>query len=165
MIVINVARKVKLTIHLLQKTPKYYILHYNSNALYKKGEKTILNPDSSIPIYKQIAQWLESEILNGHLEVDQKVFSQYQLADMFTINPATAAKGINLLVDEQILYKKRGLGMFVASGAKEAILYKRKNETLVSLITELILEANRLNMTKKELIGLINEVNIEEGEN
>ena len=151
-----------MTTYLLQKTTKYYILHYNSNALWKKGAKTILNPDSSIPIYKQIAQWIESEILNGHLEEDQKVFSQYQLADMFTINPATAAKGINLLVDEQILYKKRGLGMFVTSGAKEAIQFKRKNETLMSLITELILEANRLNITKKELIGLMDEVDIEE---
>ena len=100
-------------------------MHYE-----RRGRRPFLNPDSSIPIYKQIAQWIESEILNGHLEEDQKVFSQYQLAEMFTINPATAAKGINLLVDEQILYKKRGLGMFVTSGAKEAIQYKRKNETL-----------------------------------
>ena len=99
--------------------------------------------------------------MNGHLEEDQKVFSQYQLADMFTINPATAAKGINLLVDEQILYKKRGLGMFVTSGAKEAIQFKRKRNTY-ALITELILEANRLNITKKELIGLMDEVDIEE---
>jgi GntR family transcriptional regulator len=154
--------KANMTTCLLRKTTKYYILHYNSNALLRKGAKTILNPDSSIPIYKQIAQWIESEILNGHLEEDQKVFSQYQLADMFTINPATAAKGINLLVDEQILYKKRGLGMFVTSGAKKAIQYKRKNETLMSLITELILEANRLNITKKELIQLMDEVDIEE---
>ena len=60
----------------------------------------------------QIAEWLETEILGGVIECDQKVYSQYQLAEMFNINPATAAKGINLLADERILYKKRGLGMF-----------------------------------------------------
>ena len=89
--------------YLLQKATN--IIQYITTVMYyeRRGAKTILNPYSSIPIYKQIAQWIESEILNGHLEEDQKEFSQYQLADMFTINPATAAKGINLLVDEQIL--------------------------------------------------------------
>lgn len=109
----------------------------------------------------QIAEWIESEILNGHLIEDQKVYSQYQLADMFTINPATAAKGINLLVDEQILYKKRGLGMFVTIGAKEQISAKRKNQTLQHLVTELVLEAKRLNISKKELVQLIDEVHDE----
>lgn len=123
---------------------------------------TILNPESTKPIYMQIAQWIESEILDGHLIEDHKVYSQYQLADMFTINPATAAKGINLLVDEQILYKKRGLGMFVTKGAKERILEKRKNQTLRNLVSELVLEAKRLNISKKELMQLIDEVHDEE---
>ena len=110
----------------------------------------------------QIAEWIESEILNGHLIEDQKVYSQYQLADMFTINPATAGKGINLLVDEQILYKKRGLGMFVTKGAKERILNKRKNQTLRHLISELVLEAKQLNISKNELVRMIDEVHDEE---
>ncbi|WP_428908311.1 GntR family transcriptional regulator [Niallia sp. Krafla_26] len=125
---------------------------------------TILNPESTKPIYMQIAEWIESEILNGHLIEDQKVYSQYQLADMFTINPATAAKGINILVDDQILYKKRGLGMFVTIGARERIVNKRKNQTLRGLVTELVLEAKRLNLSKKELIQLFDEVHNEEGE-
>lgn len=110
----------------------------------------------------QIAEWIESEILNGHLIEEQKVYSQYQLADMFTINPATAAKGINLLVDDQILYKKRGLGMFVEKGAKGQILNKRKNQTLRHLVSELVLEAKRLNISKNELIQMIDEVYGEE---
>ena len=83
---------------------------------------------------------------------------------MYTINPATAAKGLNLLVDEKILYKKRGLGMFVSDTAKETILYKRKNQTLKRLVQELVLEAKQLNLSETELIQMIGEVNKEEGE-
>ena len=118
----------------------------------------ILNSDSIKPIYVQIADWIESEILNGHFQTDQKVYSQYQLAEMYTINPATAAKGLNLLVDEKILYKKRGLGMFVSDTAKETILYKRKNQTLKRLVREVVLEAKQLNMSEAELIQIIQEV-------
>jgi GntR family transcriptional regulator len=122
----------------------------------------MLNSESTKPIYMQIAQWIESEILNGHFEADQKVYSQYQLADMYTINPATAAKGLNLLADEEILYKKRGLGMFVAEGAKAKILDKRKNQTLKRLVQELVLEAERLEISREELVSMIHEA--EEGE-
>ncbi|MBP1934544.1 DNA-binding transcriptional regulator YhcF (GntR family) [Ammoniphilus resinae] len=80
---------------------------------------------------------------------------------MYTINPATAAKGLNLLVDEKILYKKRGLGMFVSDTAKETILYKRKNQTLKRLVRELVLEAKQLNMSEAELIKFIQEVHKE----
>ncbi|MBU9710462.1 GntR family transcriptional regulator [Evansella tamaricis] len=121
----------------------------------------ILNIDGTKPIYVQIAEWIETEILLGQLEKDQKVFSQYQLAEMFNINPATAAKGLSLLVDEEILYKKRGLGMFVSSPAKEIILKKRKSQTLTKLILELVLEANRLNIGEQELIQMVQTANLE----
>jgi GntR family transcriptional regulator len=116
-----------------------------------------LNADSSKPLYIQIAEWLENEILNDHLKADEKVYSQYQLADMFTINPATAAKGLNILADEQILYKKRGLGMFVTANGKEIILQKRKNETLKSLIKEVVIEAKRLKVKEEHLLNLIQQ--------
>jgi GntR family transcriptional regulator len=124
----------------------------------------ILNSDGSKPIYVQIAEWMETEIMNGHFESDQKVYSQYQLAEMYTINPATAAKGLNLLVDEQILYKKRGLGMFVSPRAKEMIVNKRKNQTLKRLVKELVLEASRLQISETELIQMIKAEQSEVGE-
>jgi len=114
-----------------------------------------LNLDGTKPIYLQISEWLEREILNGNFESDQKIYSQYQLAEIFNINPATAAKGLNILADENILYKKRGLGMFVTSAAKEMILTKRKNETLKKLVQEIVLEAERLSVSKGELIEMI----------
>lgn len=107
------------------------------------------------PIYIQISEWLENEILNGSFESDQKIYSQYQLAEIFNINPATAAKGLSLLAEEGVLYKKRGLGMFVTSKAKEMILTKRKNETLAQLVQEVVAEAERLNVSKEELIEMI----------
>lgn len=119
----------------------------------------ILNSDSSKPIYVQISEWLENEIISGNFNNDDKVYSQYQLAELFNINPATAAKGLTLLVDEQILYKKRGLGMFVAEGALERILDKRKNETLKELVNSLVIEAKRLNVSEEELIKMIQETN------
>ncbi|MGG0717882.1 GntR family transcriptional regulator [Robertmurraya massiliosenegalensis] len=123
----------------------------------------IFNPDGSKPIYVQIAEWIETEILNGHFENNQKVYSQYQLAEMFTINPATAAKGLNLLADEQILYKKRGLGMFVTENAKERIAQKRRNGTLKKLVEELVLEAERLDISETELMEMIKAARYKEG--
>ena len=118
--------------------------------------------DGTKPIYLQISEWLEREILNENFKSDQKIHSQYQLAEMFTINPATAAKGLTLLVEENILYKKRGLGMFVASNAKEIIINKRKSQTLKGLVVEIVMEAKQLDVSIEELIQMIREVNKKE---
>lgn len=115
----------------------------------------LLDTDSLKPIYIQIAEWLEMEILNGNIAGDEKMYSQYQLADMFNINPATAAKGLNILADEKLLYKKRGLGMFVSPHAREAIRSKRIKRNLKQLVFELVAEAKRLNVTKDELIDML----------
>ncbi|GIN20649.1 MAG TPA: GntR family transcriptional regulator [Bacillus bacterium] len=119
----------------------------------------LIDPNDTKPIYLQISESLENEIIGGRFKVNDKVYSQYQLADMFNINPATAAKGLNVLVDEGILYKRRGLGMFVAEGAKEKVISKRRNETLKRLIQELVLEAERLNVSENDLIKMLKEVN------
>ncbi len=109
------------------------------------------------PIYVQIAEYLEGEILSDSIRPDQKIYSQYQLAEMFNINPATAAKGLNLLADEDILYKRRGLGMFVATDAKKIILTKRTNTKLKELVEETVKEARQLGISKEELIELIHK--------
>lgn len=115
----------------------------------------ILNTDSMKPIYVQIGEWLEQEILSDSFGPNEKIYSQYQLADMFNINPATAAKGLNLLVDENILYKKRGLGMFVSPKGKDLILKRRKNITLKKMISDLVVEGERLGVGGDELINMI----------
>jgi GntR family transcriptional regulator len=117
--------------------------------------RLIFNSDSMKPIYVQISEWLETEILNETIKCDEKIYSQYQLAEMFNINPATAAKGINILADENVLYKKRGLGMFVATEAREIILRKRKNTKLSAMVTDLAKEAIQLNVGEEELVKMI----------
>lgn len=115
----------------------------------------IFRKENDKPIYIQIAEWLETEILNGNFKQDDKVYSQYQLADMFTINPATAAKGLTLLTDENILYGKRGLGKFVTQEAKAIIVDKRKNYKLKGLLEEIALEADRLHVTDEEIMAML----------
>jgi len=116
-----------------------------------------LNAVEGKPIYVQIAEWLEEEILRGHIKEHEKIYSQYQLAEMFNINPATAAKGINILADQGILYKKRGLGMFLSPEAKEKIRDKRKNHTLKRLVEEVVVEARLLGVSEAELLSMIRD--------
>ena len=114
-----------------------------------------LNSDGTKPIYVQIADWIENEIIADHLRTDDKVYSQYQLAELFNINPATAGKGLSILLEEQIVYKKRGLGMFVTTEAKQVVLAKRKNEGFTKMIDDIVLEAKRLKISEDEIINFI----------
>ena len=113
--------------------------------------------DASTPIYVQIAQWLEDEILSGALPPDERIYSQYQLAELFNINPATAAKGLNLLADEGLVYKRRGLGMFVADGARARIQEKRRTITLSRLLEQLAAEAKRLELAEEDVVQLVKQ--------
>ena len=122
----------------------------------------MLSSDDTRPIYKQLAEWLETEILSGQFQEGDKVYSQYQLADLYTINPATAAKGLTILLDEGILYKKRGLGMFVAEGAREMILTKRRATTVRQSARSFVKEATYVGMTDEEMLMLIREMQKEE---
>ncbi|MBQ4601204.1 MAG: GntR family transcriptional regulator [Oscillospiraceae bacterium] len=106
-------------------------------------------------IYLQISQMIETDILRGILLEEERVPSTNELAKLYTINPATAAKGINLLVDAGILYKKRGIGMFVATGATEKIRSSRKQAFYEVRLAELLSEAKSLGITKEELIAQI----------
>ncbi len=112
-----------------------------------------LNEQSSI--YLQIAKMLEDSILRGIYQEGEQVPSTNELARQYSINPATAAKGINLLVDEGILYKKRGIGMFVAEGAAALVQNKRKAAFYDTYVTALVKEAKSLGLDGEELAGMI----------
>ncbi|MEK5040072.1 GntR family transcriptional regulator [Sporosarcina sp. FSL K6-3457] len=111
--------------------------------------------DGSKPIYIQIAEWIEKAIIDETLPADEKVYSQYQLAELFNINPATAGKGLTLLLEAEIIYKRRGLGTFVAPDARDKLLAKRKAETLRRLIQELLTEATLLGVDEQHLFAMI----------
>ncbi len=98
---------------------------------------------------------IEQDILRDILLEEERVPSTNELAKLYAINPATAAKGVNLLVDEGILYKKRGIGMFVAAGAKEAIRKKRREHFFENYVKGMLTEAANLGISKEELIEMI----------
>lgn len=111
--------------------------------------------DSLKPIYLQISDGIEDDVLNGIIDEDTQAYSQYQISKQFNINPATAAKGINLLVAEGILYKKRGLGMHVSPGARAVIKNKRKGKFMNEYLKEFLQEAKKLGITREELLEMI----------
>lgn len=108
-----------------------------------------LNSDKSI--YVQIAEIIENEILIGNLKEEEQAPSTNQFAKIYQINPATARKGLNILVDEEILYKKRGLGMFVAKGARMKILKKRQQIFFREKLPEIVNEAKRLEIPIEDI--------------
>ncbi|ASA22398.1 GntR family transcriptional regulator [Paenibacillus donghaensis] len=115
------------------------------------------NFDSSQPIFQQIAEMIEDDILNGTYQEDDQIISMAQFASTFQINPATAVKGIGLLVSEGILYKKRGLGMYVAQGAKQTIMGKRRIRFYDEMVLKLLEEGEKLGMTNEDVIEMIKE--------
>ncbi len=123
--------------------------------------KGILNDQNLI--YQQIAQMLEDGILRGEYPEESQVPSTNELARAFNINPATAAKGINRLVDEGLLYKRRGIGMFVAEGALKTLQARRRKAFAGEQVRALVREAMRLGMSQEELLQLVGDVSQEEG--
>ena len=110
---------------------------------------------SQTPIFVQVQQGLEDEILSGIYREGEQIPSITELAASYKINPATALKGINLLVEEGVVYKKRGVGMFVAQGAAERLRVKRKEGFYDRFVASLVAEAKRLGIGKEELEALI----------
>ena len=106
-------------------------------------------------IYMQIAQMIEHDILRGVYGEDDQVPSTNELARAYNINPATAAKGINLLVADGILYKRRGIGMFVSKGAVGAVREKRKNVFIEKFISPLLREGAALGLSAEDIIAMI----------
>ncbi|WP_270169905.1 GntR family transcriptional regulator [Paenibacillus sp. SYP-B4298] len=113
--------------------------------------------DDKQPIFQQVADLIEDDILKGTFRVDEQILSVAQFSQLFQINPATVVKGIALLVNEGILYKKRGLGMFVATDAKLKIQAKRKERFHKELLSNLLNEADKLGLRTEEIIDMIRQ--------
>lgn len=109
------------------------------------------------PIYIQIADAIEDDILAGKLKEGDKCYSQVLLAKEVNINPATAAKGIRLLVDRGVLSKVRGQAMTVKEGAREDIKRRRADNMLGAILEHLVQEARKLGIKEEELIEKLKE--------
>lgn len=111
--------------------------------------------DESKPIFQQIAERIENDIISGALPEETQVPSTNEFAAFLRINPATAGKGVGLLVDAGILYKKRGIGMFVAEGARARIVTKRRSQFTEEYVRPLVQEAEKLGIDSTELAAMI----------
>lgn len=109
------------------------------------------------PIFIQISKAIEDEILCDSIKEGMQVPSTTELSKFYKINPATVLKGVNILVDKEILFKKRGIGMFVSKVAKEIIKNGRKENFKEVYLKDLIGEAKKLGITKEELLDMISD--------
>ncbi len=113
--------------------------------------------DDASPLFLQIAEQVEDSIVEGSLAEESQAPSTNELAAFYRINPATAAKGLNLLVDKGVLYKRRGIGMFVAQGARAALLAERRAAFSARYLEPVIAEAERLGLSIDDLTSLLRE--------
>jgi DNA-binding transcriptional regulator YhcF (GntR family) len=113
--------------------------------------------DDSRPIFLQIAEQIENDIIAGALPEETQVPSTNEFAAFHRINPATAGKGVNLLVDDGVLYKKRGIGMFVAEGARDRLVEKRRTEFRDQFVAPLLAEAAKLGLSREQIASMITE--------
>lgn len=111
--------------------------------------------DDNRPIFVQIAERIENDIVEGILPEESQVPSTNHFASFYHINPATAAKGVNLLVDQGVLYKKRGIGMFVATGVREKLMNQRKEQFYEQYVVSMVREAEKLGITAEQLTDMI----------
>jgi len=114
-----------------------------------------LNIGSELPIYLQITAEMEDAIFTGAFPEEVQVPSTTEISASLKVNPATVLKGMNLLVDEGLLYKKRGLGLFVREGAVDLIRKKRKQQFYEKYIVSLVAEARKLKLTREEVMEWI----------
>ncbi|MCK0471054.1 GntR family transcriptional regulator [Halalkalibacter sp. APA_J-10(15)] len=110
------------------------------------------------PIFLQIKEKIEDQIFKGQLQEHEQIPSTTQMVHFYKVNHITISKGINLLVDEGIIYKKRGVGMFVAEGAKEQLVEQRKGLFESQYVLPMIEEAEKLDLTEAEINRMIRKV-------
>ncbi|WP_425434283.1 GntR family transcriptional regulator [Lentibacillus persicus] len=106
----------------------------------------------------QVREEIEDQILNNQLKEGDQAPSTNQLVNFYKINHVTVSKGITQLVEEGILYKKRGVGMFVADGAKQKLIQSRKEAFIDDYVLKLVREADKLEISESEIIAFIKHV-------
>ncbi|RIQ11076.1 GntR family transcriptional regulator [Jiangella rhizosphaerae] len=111
--------------------------------------------DDRSPIYHQIAEAIKNDILSGALGADEQVMSTNQYAAYYRINPATAAKGFQQLVDEGVLYKRRGIGMFVSPDARDMLLSQRRERFFADVVEPMIAEARVIGIPLDDVVARI----------
>ena len=119
--------------------------------------------DDRSPIYRQIADQVKADVVSGALGGDEQVMSTNQYAAYYRINPATVAKAFQQLVDEQVLYKKRGIGMFVSPTARDALRAQRRETFFSDVVDPMVAEAKAVGIPIDEVVARIRQLDGKEG--
>lgn len=114
-----------------------------------------LRLESEKPIYVQLCEWLSDMIISGTILEGEQIPSTTEISVEYKVNPATALKGINMLVDKGVIFKKRGLGMFVSVGAVEKLKAERQQDFQQTYVDKMCAEAKKLGISKNEIIAMI----------
>jgi DNA-binding transcriptional regulator YhcF (GntR family) len=119
-----------------------------------------MNPELDInrPLFLQVKEAIIGDILTGNLQPDEQIPSNSQLVSFFSLNPVTVHKGVSQLLDDGIIYKKRGLGMFVQPNARELLRAKGQEMFAADHITPLVKQAKTLGMTAADVCAQINKI-------
>jgi GntR family transcriptional regulator len=107
------------------------------------------------PLFVQIAERVEESIVDGSIAEETQAPSTNELAAFYRINPATAAKGVNMLVGKGVLYKRRGIGMFVSAGARDLLLKERRKDFALRYVQPLLAEARRIGLGPDDVADLV----------
>ncbi len=111
-----------------------------------------------VPIYLQLRQQIEEQILARALKEEQQLKSLRVMAAEYRINPLTAGKAITTLVDEGVLYQKRGIGVFVAPKAREMIIKSRRDSFILETLEPALRLAKSYDIPKEEIIDKTNDI-------
>jgi GntR family transcriptional regulator len=117
-----------------------------------------VNFDDRSPIYRQIADRIEAEVLSGALAGDEQVMSTNKYAAFHRINPATVNKAFQQLVDDGILYKRRGIGMFVSAQARQTLRARRRKSFFTDVVDPMVAQAKAIGIELSELVERINQL-------
>jgi len=121
-----------------------------------------LDPGNEKPIFIQLAEAVEDNILKGIYAEETQIPSTTEVAMTLKVNPATVNRGVNMLVDEGTIYKKRGVGMFVSTGAREKILARRKRAFFQDFLLPLLEEAKNIGLSREDVVRMLNQPTNEE---
>ncbi|HEX2148836.1 MAG TPA: GntR family transcriptional regulator [Actinomycetota bacterium] len=114
--------------------------------------------DDRSPIYRQIADQIRTEVLTGALKPDEQVMSTTQYAEFYRINPATAAKAFQQLVEEKVIYKRRGVGMFVSPDARERLRAEYRQRFFADVVDPVVTEARSIGIPISDVIARISDL-------
>jgi GntR family transcriptional regulator len=114
--------------------------------------------DDSRPLFRQIAEAVENDVIGGVLVEGEQIPSINEFAAFHRINPATALKGVTRLVDDGVVEKRRGIGMFVTPGARERLLERRRAEFAEQFVRPLLVEADKLGVPTDHLVAMVHDL-------